>query len=110
MRKEIEKLAVWYIPAFLLATFAASIWSGILQHSIDSDQLSIGKSVSFVFLVGNIIEMIDNFVVSIWLYHQLKNDEGRKWIWFLFGLVAHFYAAIIFIALKIYEAQKTSNK
>ena len=110
MRKEIEKLAVWYIPAFLLATFAASIWSGVLEHSFNSEQLSAGKSISFIFLVGSIIGMIDNFVVGIWLYHQIKSEKGRKWIWLLFGLVAHFYAAIIFIALKINEAQKTSNK
>ena len=109
MRNEIEKLAIWYIPAFLIATFAATAWSDILPQLFDSDSLSIGRTISFIFVVGNAIQYVDNFVVAIWLYIQLKNHNGKKWVWLLFGAIAHLFAVIIFDILMMYENQNASN-
>ena len=110
MRNEIEKLAIWYIPAFLIATLAASAMSDILPHLLESGSLGVGKTISFVFFVANAIQYIDNLVVAIWLYIQLKNQNGKKWAWLLFGAIAHLFAVIIFVVLMLYENQNASNK
>jgi len=40
-------------------------------------------------------------------YCYIPNEKPI--LWFLFGLVAHLFAALIFLALKIYEKNVTST-
>ena len=110
IRKEIESLALWYIPAFVLTLIFSAIYSGYLKELMDMGEVTTGKSIVFASMVLNFIGNIDNLVLGAWLFMQSKKENGKPILWFFFGLVAHFYAAIIYIGLKIYENQKAYNK
>jgi len=110
IRKEIESLALWYIPAFALTLIFSAIYSSYLKELMDMGQVTTGKSVVFASMVLNFIGNIDNLVLGVWLFMQAKKENGKPILWLFFGLVAHFYAAIIYIGLKIYENQKAYNK
>ncbi len=106
IRKEIESLALWYIPAFVIMLIFSSIYSGYLSELMDMGKVKTGTSVLFASMVLQFIGNIDNLVLGFWLFMQAKKENGKTILWFFFGLVAHFYAAIIYIGLKIYEHQK----
>ena len=110
IRKEIESLALWYIPAFVIMLIFSSIYSGYLSELMDMGKVKTGTSVLFASMVLQFIGNIDNLVLGFWLFMQAKKENGRPILWFFFGIVAHFYAAIIYIGLKIYENQKAYNK
>ena len=110
IRKEIESLALWYNPAFLIIFLASAVYSGYLKEIIEMGEATTGVSIAFFTMVLKLIQNIDNLVVGVWLFIQAKKENGKPLLWFLFGLVAHFYAAIIYIGLKIYENQKAYNK
>jgi hypothetical protein len=68
------------------------------------------ESISFVWFPF-FIKLANNLVVAIWLYYVVKRDLGRKWIWAFFGFVAHLFAALFYIGLKLYEGwDATFNK
>jgi len=110
IRKEIESLAIWYIPGFIVAFIASSILSGSAREIIDFGEVTPATEIVLTTSIISLAGLIDNAVVAIWLYIQGKKEKGRPILWFLFGLVAHFYAALIYIGLRIYEEQKAHNK
>jgi len=109
IRKEIETLATWYIPAMILMLIASGLYTGYFNAVLSNDQASIGTTLSFLTLVPALIKLTDNIVIAVWLYFMAKKEGGRKVLWLLFGLVAHLLAAIIYIGLRIYEQQAFNN-
>ena len=110
IRKAIESLALWYIPAFVIMLVFSAAYSGYIKEVMELGEATTGVSIAFATMFLNFIQSIDNLVVGIWLFIQSKKENGRPILWFFFGFVAHFYAAIIYIGLKIYENQKAYNK
>ena len=112
IRKEIETLAIWYIPALIIMAAASALYSGYAEELMRDgfESISTGSKLMLLSLSGYIINSIDNVVVAIWLTVQCKKENGRALLWFLFGFVASFYAALIYIGLKIYEEVKAYNK
>lgn len=109
LRKEIESLALWYIPVFVIVSIFSAFYSGYVKDLIELGQATPGMTFSLLAVVSSFIGLIDNIVVGIWLYIRGKNDDGKAILWLFFGVVAHFYAALIYIGLKIYEQQKAYN-
>lgn len=89
-------------------------WStGLIGEAIDSGEYSIGTFMgflSFFSIIPMILKTSINLVVAIWLYSVISKSSGNKYIWFLFGLIAHLYAVIIYIGLVIYEQVISSNE
>ena len=113
MRKEIETLATWYIPVSIVAFIVSVLMTSTLAHEFGSvfGEGSPSSIIRLYFLPGitRLIGFADNLVVGIWLFFQVKRGDGRKALWFLFGLFAHLFAAIIYIGLTLFEQQKASN-
>jgi len=109
LRKEIESLALWYIPAFFVMLMVSAIFTGYFKQLIEYGSVSVGTPIALVQILGQFISNIDNFVVGIWLYLQSKKEGGRTLLWFLFGMVAHFFAAVLYIGLKILDNQQSYN-
>ena len=110
IRKEIESLAIWYIPAFIVVAVLSALFSGYINDLIEFGEATSGTTMSLISIISALIKLIDNFVVGIWLYLRGKKDGGRAILWLFFGVVANFYAALMYIGLKIYEQQKAYNK
>ena len=109
MRKEIETSARWYIPVYII-TLAISVFGSFFLGDMIIKKDIPGPGSIYFMLLSTLTKYLDNLVIAIWLYFQLKNDSGRKWIWLFFGLVAHLYAAVLYLGLKIYEQRnKTFN-
>ena len=105
LRKEVEKLLYWYIPALLIATFAG-YFVAILVKSMNGlpiwiTSLSVGMSMC--------ISHIHNVVVAIWLYCLAKKMNQKYILWTLFGLTSHVFAVIIFLVLHLLDEKKTIN-
>ncbi len=99
LRKEIEKLIYWYVPAYIF-TVTIGITLASYAKNIEDPTLL----VSYVVIpLGMLAKSIDNFVIAFWIYQIAKQDNQKYILWSLFGLVAHIFAAIIFIALNVLE-------
>jgi hypothetical protein len=114
MRKEIETLAIWYIPVCIAALILNVLMISTLEHSFapvvgEGAPLSIGLSFSSFMRITTLIGFGDNLVVGVWLFFQAKRRDGRKALWFLFGLFAHLFAAIIYIGLTLFEQERASD-
>lgn len=109
IRKEIETLAIWYIPVMIVMVIASGLYAGYFKEVLSSGQASIGSTLSFLTLVPALFKLADNIVIAVWLYSMAKKEGGRKVLWFLFGMVAHLFAAVIYIGLRLYEQQAFNN-
>ena len=99
LRKEIEKLIYWYVPIYIIGHFAASA-SIVFYKAIPSSEAeltAIGLAITYFS------KNLPSFVIAIWLYNLAKQSNQKYILWTLFGLVAHLYAAIIFIVLNVLE-------
>ena len=113
MRKEIETLLIWYIPVHIAAIIVDLLMTSTLAHEVGSvlgDGAPLSLTLSCFPGITRLIGFAYNLVVGIWLFFQAKRGgDGRKALWFLFGLFAHLFAAIIYIGLTLFEQQKASN-
>jgi len=105
LRKEIEKLLYWYIPALLIATFVGYFVTILVKNMnglpLWLTSLSVGMSMC--------ISHIHNVVVAIWLYFLAKKMDQKYILWALFGLISHVFAVIVFLVLHLLDKQKTTN-
>lgn len=108
LRKEIETLAIWYIPAVAFVLIATAFLTGYAQEIMRDQTASPGTLFSFLSLAQGLIHSVDNLVVGIWLFLRSSKEDGRRYLWSLFGLAAHLFAAIVYLALRIYEQRKES--
>lgn len=109
IRKEIETLAIWYIPAVIMTGIASALYTGYFKEVFSSNSTNIGSTLSFLTATLTLIKLPDNIVVGVWLYSSVGKEGGRTTLWFVFGLVAHLFAAIIYIVLRMYEQQAFNN-
>ncbi len=106
LRKEIEKLILWYIPAMLLVNFLAMAFLADIK-SVNGMSFSLTYAMLIItFLIKN----IHSIVVAIWLYSLAKRMEQKYILWALFGLVAHLYAAVTFVILNLLEGKFNTGK
>lgn len=109
LRKDIESLAIWYIPVVILLYVIFGAYAGYLKEFLDHGVSSIGTTISMITLLPASINLADNVVVAIWLYLMTRREQGRSILWFMLGMVANLFAAIMYICLCIYE-EKAFNK
>jgi len=108
LRSEIEKLAIWYIPVAFITTTIASLYAIDIKQAMITGEILPGAYMALASAFPASLKLAINIVVAIWLYSQTK-ASNRKYLWFLFGLIANLIAALIYIAVLIYE-QNASNK
>ena len=109
LRKDIESLAYCYIPTVLIMSLATFFYSFEIKNLFSDINQLTSSTVVFMSIINQLIACIDNIVVAIWLFIMSKRKNEKPILWFLFGLVAHLFAALIFLALKIYEKNVTST-
>ena len=109
LRNSIQQLALWYIPVAIASAFISAWYTGFLNEAMNTGEYSMGSFMVLFSAIPMMLKASINLVVAIWLYSLISKSSGNKYIWFLFGLIAHLYAAVIYIGLLIYE-QVTSNK
>lgn len=99
LRKEIEKLIYWYIPAYIFTVTVGITLASYAKNIEDPTWI-----VSYLVIpMGILANSIDNIVIAIWLYSLAKQLNQKNILWALFGLVAHIFAVTLFIALYVYE-------
>ena len=99
LRKEIEKLIYWYIPAYI---FTVTIGMALATYTRNIEDPTWIVSY-IIFPIGILAKSIDNIVIAIWLYSLAKQLNQKNILWALFGLIAHIFAVVLFIALYVYE-------
>jgi len=112
MRKEIETLAIWFIPVYIAVLIVNVLMTSFLDRGFDvilGEGAPLSIRLSSYLHIMRLTGFADNLVVGIWLFFQAKKRDGRKALWFLFGLFAHLFAAIIYVVLTLFEEQKASN-
>jgi hypothetical protein len=109
IRKEIETLAIWYIPAVIMAGIASGLYTGYFKEVLSSDPTSTWSTLSFLTATLTLINLADNIVIGVWLYFLVEKEEGRTGLWFVFGLAAHLFAALIYVVLRVYEQKAFNN-
>jgi hypothetical protein len=110
IRREIESLALWYIPVFIAVTIITTFLTGYANSLVETGQATPAKYFAQISILSTFLNFIDNFVVGIWLYIRGKGEGGRAVLWLIFGIAAHFFAALMYIGIKIYEQQISNHK
>ena len=105
LRKEIEKLIFWYLIALIIAMPIGYILTLIAKGQ------TAGFIIAYVvFPISFIMSHLENLVVAFWISQIAKQSNQRYILWTLFGLVAHLFAVVIFIALNIVEEKFNFSK
>jgi hypothetical protein len=105
LRREVEKLLYWYIPIFLIASFAGSVIGTFLKSM---NGMPMWLASLFVW-ISMFISHLHHFVIAIWLYFLAKKMNQKYMLWTLFGLTAHVLAAIVFLVLYLLDEKKTKS-
>lgn len=106
IRKEVEKLIYWYLPAIIVALVVGYVLSAYIQASNDASR----KVVWFYSSINFLISYLHHLVIAIWLYVISKQLNQKYILWSLFGLVAHLFAVFIFLLLYIYEKNNLDSR
>jgi hypothetical protein len=102
LRKEIEKLIYWYIPAIMITYFVGTVVTAQVKQIN-----GITPLLSYGFLGSTLLlNHMHSIVVAIWLYFLAKKMKQRYVLWTLFGLVAHLFAAVIYLVIHLLEEKK----
>jgi len=97
--RSIEKLALWLIPAELLAIILPSV---ITFVTAGVSPLPGSRSlVSLLMALSSLTYLIGHFVIGMWLLYQPHKVGSSRWIWFFFGLVAGYWALGIYLLVQI---------
>ena len=103
MRKDIEILAIWYIPVVILMAGISAYYSDFFNELFLEGSSRVGVTLHFYALLPMAVKTADNLVVAVWLFFMVKKEEGRPLLWAILGLVTHLYAALLYVGLRIYE-------
>ena len=105
IRKKVEQLALWWIPAVLVAAAFSAFYAKQFSGLIDSQTSDISMAYFvYVSFFGTFINHADNIAVSIWLFLTTRDEQNtRPALWSLLGLVTGIIGAILYIAVCIYE-------
>lgn len=101
LRKEIEKLIYWYVPIYIIGYFLAYALVVYYKAIPESAVALTAIGLAMTYFANH----LPNFVIAIWLYNIAKQNSQKYIIWALFGLVAHLFAAVIFIVLNVLEGK-----
>lgn len=99
LRKEVEKLLYWYIPALLISTFIGYFVATLVKSMNGMPIWMTSLSVGISLFTGH----IHNVVVAVWLYFLAKKMDQRYVLWALFGLTSHVFAVVIFLVINLIE-------
>ena len=110
IRNEIENLALWYMPVFIVVAMLSTIMSGYAVNMLESDQRTLGVELTLFTTFAALVKLADNLVIAIWLFIQSEKQGRKKLLWFFFGIVAHFFAVILYLGLYIYESKNLRIK
>ncbi|AFV98345.1 hypothetical protein [Sulfuricurvum sp. RIFCSPLOWO2_12_FULL_43_24] len=106
MRKEIERLMYWYVPSIIVALLIEYILTGYIRASHDLSSIMLWSSI----VINIVISHLHHIVVAIWLFIISKQLNQKNILWSLFGLVAHLFAAVIFLVLYVYEKNEMDSR
>ncbi|WAK04069.1 hypothetical protein [Methylobacter sp. YRD-M1] len=109
IRKEIETLAIWYIPVCIMSVIVSGLYTGYFKEALSIGSTASWSTIHFLLTVPAIIKFADNIVVGVWLYFLVEKEGGRTGLWFVFGLAAHLFAVLIYVVLRVYEQQAFNN-
>lgn len=106
LRKEIERLIYWYVPAIIVALAVGFVLSSYIKATSDTSSIVVWTYSS----INILINYLHHIVVAIWLYVISKQLNQKYGLWSLFGLVAHLFAAVIFLVLYVYEKNEMDSR
>lgn len=118
-KAEIEKLLIWLLPIILLAVLANAALPGIINEVLSQVGTTVTQSIEDIswldrhltqgeqILYLNILKTLPNIlirlVIGVWLYFQVKNLGGRRWLWALSGLLLQYWGLAIFFFVQLLE-------
>jgi hypothetical protein len=106
MRKEIERLIYWYVPAIIIVLVVGFTLSAYINSTKDTSSVVVWSYASINILISH----LHHIIVAIWLYVISKQLNQKYILWSLFGLVAHLFAVVIFLVLYVYEKKEMDSR
>ena len=113
LQQDIERLAIWWIPALLITIALGSYSEYHLNQSFQGNDYSPAELISQLgfanLFLDRLLSNLDHLVIAIWLIHTTKlRLIGTPWIWGTLGIVAGLFAAILYVGLRIYAKYESS--
>jgi hypothetical protein len=114
MKKEIEQLLVFLIPAIviekLLKTISSRAISDFIQNKNEAlpslieqfPSYSPGQIFTLVNSINVFIGLLPIVVIAVWLWRIEKAQNGRPVLWSLAGLVLNYWVLLLFIGHRLY--------
>ena len=109
MKKEFEKFLIWYIPLSIFSGMTTAIWLPKLTDMYVQGGNDAKVAMWFSFL-AMFFGMFHKIVAAIWLWIQIKKENGRFILWALFGFYSGMWAVAFHVALALFDEMKVKPK
>lgn len=128
-KAEIEKLLVWLLPVILIAVLANAALLQIINEMLSQvgttvtqsvedmswmdRNLTQGEQITYLNILKTLPNILVRLIIGAWLYFQVKNLGGRRWLWAASGLLLQYWGLAIFFFAQLLERKsngiQTSN-
>lgn len=121
MKKDIERLLVFLIPAILiekaLTAYSNHLFGGFIrgdQESINTilekyPGYSVGEFLTLVSTVNIFIGFLPVVVIAIWLWKLEKTSNGRPILWAIGAVILKYWILLLFIGQRLYEKDRQAT-
>ncbi len=108
--KKIEVIAVVLIVLWALTLVSNPIITLITARLYTPPaQAALGCTHKAMLAARNIISVLVQVGVAVWLFIQAKRDRATSWVWGLFGLTFGISAAILYFLLRLVDEMKVKR-
>lgn len=119
MKKELEKLLVYLIPAILISKIVYASKGYLFGDLFSKDpqvMLSAmsafpgytpGQLITFVNFTSALISLIPTLVILVWLY-KFEKKSGRPILWALGAFFMHYWILVLYIGQRILSKENQS--
>ena len=98
--KTFSRFAIVLILAYLVVWIGGTSLNTLRGSMLGSDELyKLSLNAQFIQIVQNIISILINLIVAIWLYLNAKRSGRTAIVWFLFGLAFGIIAPILYFVI-----------
>ncbi len=122
MKKDIEQLLIFLIPAILIEKLLATLSNEISKELISGDtsslvsltgifpDLTVGWLIATMGLTNAVVALLPFLVLAVWLWRNESKSKGRPLLWAIGAIFLHYWILVLFIGQKLYEKNSAVNE
>ena len=110
--KKIETLAIVFIVLALLSRISSlglESWT-LIAFGASREMETLSAQGKFALVLWNLVRVMVNIGIGIWLFILARKEGRAKWVWGLFGLTGGLTAAVLYVLADLADTLKRGRK